>query len=89
METGEKKIFKTLLNNSHELRGDRYVEGRIFGIAEIMCEALGGYRNRVSKDGNIRFLETWCTEEKYEKFKSYVENLYPGLCMFHYHYEGK
>lgn len=85
----EKKGFKTLLNNDHELRNDRYIQGRIFGIAEIMCEAFGGYRDRVSKDGDIRYLELWCTEEDYEKFKNYVEKLFPGLCIFHWQYEGK
>lgn len=97
----DKLIYKTLLKNDHKFSMNDYVKGRIFGIAEIICELYGGkdvverdgkmherrtyYGNFFSnKDGTVRFLRMKCTTEQYERFKAYVEDMYPGLCEFYW-----
>lgn len=45
----EKQTFKTLIK-----KDSTYVRGRLFGIAEIICEFDGGKEERPDKDGNMR-----------------------------------
>lgn len=96
----ELRNFKTLINKDHKFGANKYVFGRIYGIAEIICELYEGTRERTDEDGNIhtvgkfkgiyktnkeetvRYLDMKCTAEQYEKFKNYVEEIYPGLCTF-------
>ena len=89
----ERKLFKTLLKTDHKFYNNAYVRGRIYGIAEIICElwedktlnkktCYGTFMT--NNDGTIRYLETRCTEEQYERFKTYVEDFYPDLCEFYW-----
>ena len=98
----ERELFNTLLNKDHKFFNNEHVKGRILGIAEIICELNGGFKEKTdhngnkklirvfrgfywsSKDGNTVYLQTRCTKEQYEKFKTYVEDIYPGLCTFYY-----
>lgn len=49
----ERKTFNSLFNNDHKFSGNEYVEGRIFGIAEVICDLYGGMVEREDDDGNI------------------------------------
>lgn len=50
----EKQIYKTLIKNEHKFSGNKYVRGRIFGIAEIICELYGGKESIIDRDGKTR-----------------------------------
>lgn len=98
----KKRIFNTLVKQNHKFSKNEYVMGRIYGIAEIICEFDCGTKEIEKNDGtvitfrdlrgifwtnkdeSIRYLKTECTQEQYEKFKEYVENMYPGLCEFYW-----
>lgn len=49
----EKQVYKTLLNNEHKFADNNYVIGRIFGIAEIICDLYGGTKQYVDEEGNV------------------------------------
>lgn len=55
----EKQTFKTLIKKDHQFSGSEYVEGRILGIAEIICDLYGGTEERPDKDGNLRTVHIW------------------------------
>lgn len=98
----ERQTFKTLIKQDHELNGNAYICGRLYGIAEIICELYAGIEELEDDDGIVRVYETYrgswlcsndetlyylkmiCTQEQYEKFKEYVENVFPGLCEFYW-----
>lgn len=50
----ERTKFKTLLNNDHKLRGNEFVEGKLLGMAEIICDLRGETLEKETKDGEIR-----------------------------------
>lgn len=55
----EGTIFKTLLNNDHKLRGNKFVEGKLIGMAEIICDLRGETREVETKDGKIKKVTTY------------------------------
>ena len=64
----EKKTYLSLCNNNHKLSGNNYVEGRIFGIAEIICDLYGGVIECKDDMGNIhnkhKYYGGWWTDTK-------------------------
>lgn len=48
----ERKMFRTLFNKDHKLAKNPYVHGRIFGIAEIICEMAGEVTVIEDENGN-------------------------------------
>ena len=55
----EKKNFKTLIKNDHKFSSNKYVQGRIFGIAEIICELYGGQERVIDSKGKERTRVTY------------------------------
>ena len=102
----KKQTFKTLIKKDHMLGDNNYVYGRIFGIAEMLCDIVGEIIECVDKNGDTHFVREYngsfinrptygdlylsmeCTQEQYEKFKSYIEDIYPDLCEFYFEYEN-
>lgn len=50
----ERERFKTLLNNDHKFRGNEFVEGKILGFAEVICDLDGGTKEIVTKNGKTK-----------------------------------
>ena len=83
------RIFNTLIKKDHVDGENEYIQGRISGIQEIVCDGL---RNGIDEPccptwdvadaGKV--IMTICEPEKYETFKNLVDRHYPGLCEFDY-----
>ena len=80
----EKKMFKTLIKADHKLGGNKYVEGRITGMAYILCEVYKSIEHGHGKCDKGLIFPTVCTKEQYERFVNITEQDYPGLCEFYY-----
>lgn len=55
----EETKFKTLLNNDHKLRGNEFVEGKLLGMADIICNLQGETREVETKNGEIKKFTTY------------------------------
>lgn len=75
----EVKKYATVIKKDHELGGNDYVVGRISGILYVVC---GGEEEPHTEIETGRVLIANCTWEAYDRFKTIVKNLYPGLCKF-------
>lgn len=81
------KLFATLIKKEHKLGENEYVQGRINGIMEILCN---GKRNGIDEPaiagrripGVGELMLTECEPEQYEVFKNLIEKHHPGLCEF-------
>lgn len=81
--------FYTLIKFDHKLGRNEYIQGRIAGYKELLCD---GDRNGIDKpalgmrtNSEVGMLYvTMCEPEKYEIFKDLVEKHHPGLCEFDY-----
>lgn len=80
----EKKLFRTLIKNNTVLGEKSYVQGKISGYQDIICDRdeETTFANIGSEKGTI--LTTKCTELQYDAFKKMVEKHYPGVCEFDY-----
>ena len=81
----EKRIFKTILKDDHELIDNEYVLGRISGIKLAMCDkdpTKGFIWEHICGVGHM--LKTECTSDQYDAFTKIIEELYPGFCIFDY-----
>ena len=79
----ERKRYYTKVKNDHKIYGqNEYVLGRISGLQYAYCDGnpVIGHATQRGEDKTIFIAE--CSEDKYEKFKTVVEELYPGLCEF-------
>lgn len=81
----EKHVVKTLIKKDHKLGGNVYVRGKISGIQSVMCPREIEFGNGMIEEGFI--LVTECTVDQYDDFMNFVENMYPGLCIFDYKIE--
>lgn len=79
----EKKFkIKTLIRKDHKLGDNVYVRGKISGIQSVMCPRKIEFGNGQNDEGFILVAE--CTPEQYDDFMNFVEDIYPGLCVFDY-----
>lgn len=79
----ELKKYKTKVKNDHKIYGqNEYVLGRISGLQYAYCggDPKIGYAVMRGEEKTIFTAE--CSEEQYERFKTVVEEMYPGLCEF-------
>lgn len=77
----EQKTFKTLIKANHRY-SDEYAKCRISGIA---LSTTGSYStNKLLKEKGSLVMKHTCTEKEYADFRSHVEVVYPGLCIFNY-----
>ena len=72
----------TFIKKDHKFGSNKQVLGRILGIGYCMQNYKDTYPIYKFKDGRIYIGKF--TDEQYEKFKSIIEKLYPGLCEFDY-----
>lgn len=85
--------FYTMIKFDHPLGRNEYVQGRIAGYKELLCD---GDRNGLVEPASATFSNpdigmmyvTICDPEKYEAFKNLVEMHHPGLCEFDCYTEG-
>lgn len=81
----EKKIFKTLVQEVHKLGKNKYVQGRISGMMNVICNKNNTIEHGVGYIPNVGHIYVAeCTESEYKKFAHRVEEYYPGLCKFDY-----
>lgn len=80
----EKKKFKTLVKADHKLGGNTYIEGRISGMAYVICEVYNSIPHGIKHCDKGMLFQVVCTDEQYANFKDMVEKDYPGLCEFYY-----
>jgi len=80
----EKRRFVTLIREDHKLGGNVYVEGRVTGMAYVICEVYNTipHGHGHCDEGMVFILD--CTKEQYERFIELTEEAYPGLCKFYY-----
>ena len=80
----EKRRFRTLIKADHKFGGNAYIEGRIIGMAYVLCEVYKTTPHGTQRcDEGFKFLVE-CTDEQYERFVAMAEDNYPGLCIFDY-----
>ena len=79
-----KRMFYTLVKADHKLGGNTYILGRISGIKSVLCDE--DYKIAIAnmKKDNGTILSVLTTNEQYEKFTKYIEDIYPDLCIFDY-----
>lgn len=84
----EERKYRTLIKKNHKFGENEYVQGRISGIQEVICDRdRNGVDNPavevlydVMNTGLV--LTTLCSQEQYDRFAELVEKHYPGLCVF-------
>lgn len=88
----EEKIFKTFIRNRHiwDENLDVRMSNRIEGMMLAICnpEADRGKKCIINRKYSGTILKFVTTSERYELFRNYVENWYPGLCIFNYSEES-
>ena len=84
----EKRYFHTLVKHDHKFGDNKFVRGVINGIryALLHYDQRIELANILKTDTGDAIIPAICTAEEYEKFKTLVEERYPGLCEFDYEY---
>ena len=81
----DKKIFTTIVKSKDEVKiSNDYTLGRIRGIEYVMCGGAPGanFGTMYCPTNGRHLFGTECSDEEYLAFKTMVERLYPGLCIF-------
>lgn len=91
-----KRVHYTLIKADHKLGKNKYVQGRVtasidmfaYGIDRKTIRHANSYvYDRLLHTGSV--IVTICTKRQYKKAAKYVEQMYPGLCVFDYTPRGK
>lgn len=81
-----KRIHYTLIKADHKLGKNKYVQGRVSALLDMFAYCVGGKTiqpaNVCCDDGFI--IVTECTKRQYKKAAKFIEQMYPGLCVFDY-----
>lgn len=79
-----KFYFRTLIRREADkgFGENDYVLGYIVGVKSVLCDNGQSYATVGINRGKI--LTTYCTDEQYQNFVEFIENRYPGLCVFYY-----
>lgn len=76
------EMHTTMVRGDHKLSGNKYVLGKISGIADVIFGDKNMYCWQSHEKENVRYFTVHSKPWKYEKFKKRVEEFYPGLCEF-------
>lgn len=81
------RIYKTKVKKDDHYKNREFILGRISGIQSAICVGPIGHGYGICKDreGN-EYLAVGTTAEKYNEFKVFIEQDYPGLCEFDVEY---
>ena len=87
----EERIFNTLVKHDHKFGENKFVRGVIVGIRYAVLHYDRGIElanEKIMRTGDV-IIPAQCTAEEYEKFKTLVEERYPGLCEFDVEFKRK
>ena len=87
----ETRYFNTLIKHDHKFGENKFVRGVITGIryALLHYDKKIELSNVLMEDTGNVIIPAVCTAEEYEKFKTLVEERYPGLCEFDVEFDFK
>ena len=79
-----KRVFKTTWNRNQNFGEDEFYIGKLIGIAVALdiLKSENGLSYGVGANGSKRYINVYCTEEEYERFKELVENYVFFECEF-------
>lgn len=82
-----KRIHRTLIKADHKLGENEYVRGRVSALLGVFAYGVDNVNKW--RFANVHCHDGWvivdeCTKRRYKKAAKYIEQMYPGLCVFDY-----